>query len=92
MINRVQAALLTKIIRGVTILGLSLAASWIGTYKKETNAKRLLVYVNLLVEHHRLSFIAVAMNSRDQYKIIGLCKISHFIKQPCRNVCLEKAL
>ena len=40
----------------------------------------------------QVSFIAVAMNSRDQYKIIGLCKISHFIKQPCRNVCMEKAL
>ena len=37
-------------------------------------------------------FIAVAMNSRDRYEIIGLRKISHFIKQPCRNVCLEKAL
>ena len=39
-----------------------------------------------------LSFIAVAMKSRDQYKIIGLHKISHFKKQPCRNVCLEKVL
>ena len=39
-----------------------------------------------------MSFIAIAMNNRDRYEIIGLRKISHFIKQPCRNVCLEKAL
>ena len=32
------------------------------------------------------------MYSGDRYKIIRLRKISHFIKQPCRNVCLEKAL
>ena len=38
------------------------------------------------------SFIVVAMNSRDRYEIIRLWEISHFIKQPCRNVCLEKAL
>ena len=38
------------------------------------------------------SFIVVAMNSTDQYEIIWLRKISHYIKQPCRNVCLEKAL
>ena len=25
-----------------------------------------------------LSFIALAMNNRDPYKIIGLCKISHY--------------
>ena len=37
-----------------------------------------------------VSFIAVAMNSRDQYEIIGLRKISHFMKQPCRNVGLHK--
>ena len=36
------------------------------------------------------SFIAVVMNSKDWYEIIGLCKISHFIKQFCKNVCLEK--
>ena len=30
------------------------------------------------------------MSSRDQYEIIGLREISHFIKQPCGNVCLEK--
>ena len=39
-----------------------------------------------------VSYIAVAMYSRDRYEIIGLRKISHFIKQPCKNVCLEKAL
>ena len=38
------------------------------------------------------SFIAVAMSSRDRYEIKGFREISHFIKQPCRNVCLEKAL
>ena len=36
--------------------------------------------------------IMVAMNSRDRYEIIGLRKISHSIKQPCRRVCLKKAL
>ena len=36
--------------------------------------------------------LGVAQNSRDQFKIIGLRKVSHFIKQPCRNICLEKAL
>ena len=40
------------------------------------------IYINV-------SFIAVAMNSRDRYEIIGLCEISHFLKQPCRNFCLE---
>ena len=29
------------------------------------------------------------MYSRDQYEIIGLRKISHFTKQPCRNQCLS---
>ena len=29
------------------------------------------------------------MNSKDRYEIIGLCKISHFTKQPCRNVCYK---
>ena len=32
-----------------------------------------------------LSFIVVTMNSRDRYEIIGLCKISHLIKQPCSS-------
>ena len=32
------------------------------------------------------------MNSKDRYEIIVLYKISHFIKQSCINVCLEKAL
>ena len=39
-----------------------------------------------------ISFIVVAMNSRDQYKIIGLYKISRSIKQPCRSACLKKVL
>ena len=39
-----------------------------------------------------ISYIAVTMYSRDQYEIIELHEISHFIKQPCRNICLEKAL
>ena len=39
-----------------------------------------------------VSYIAVAMYSRDRYEIIGLREISHFIKQPCKNVCLEKVL
>ena len=32
------------------------------------------------------------MNSRDQYEITGLRKISHSIMQPFRSVCLKKAL
>ena len=40
----------------------------------------------------KISFIAVPMNTRDRYEIVGLRKISHFLQQPCRNVCLEKAL
>ena len=41
---------------------------------------------------YNLSCIVVAVNSRDRYEIIGFYKISHFMQQPCRNVCLEKAL
>ena len=52
--------------------------------------KDAIYYVNLI--QLLLSFIAVAMNSKDRYEIIGLRENSHFIKQPCRNVCLEKAL
>ena len=37
-----------------------------------------------------VSFIVVVMNSRDRYEIIGLHKISHSIKQPCRSACLKK--
>ena len=94
MINRVQAALLTKIVRVGNYSGIFTGSILDGDIQKRTQKqkKRLLVYVNLLVEHHRLSFIAVAMNSRDRYEIIGLCEISHFIKQPCRNFCLEKVL
>ena len=29
------------------------------------------------------------MNSRDWYEIIGFHKISPFVKQPCKNVCLK---
>ena len=32
----------------------------------------------------------VELYNRDRYEIIGLREISHFIKQSCRNVCLEK--
>ena len=41
-----------------------------------------------------ISFVAIAMISRDQYKITGLRKISHSIKQRCirSSVCLKKAL
>ena len=38
------------------------------------------------------SSIAVAMDSKDLYEIIGLHKILRSIKQPCRSVCLKKAL
>ena len=38
-------------------------------------------------------FIVVAMNSRDRYEIIAwVHQISHFLKQPCSNICLKKAL
>ena len=40
----------------------------------------------------KLSFIVVTMNSRDQYEIIGLRKISHSIKQPYGSACLKKVL
>ena len=40
----------------------------------------------------QLAFIAVAMNFRDRCEIIGLHKISHFIKQPSSSVCLKKVL
>ena len=39
-----------------------------------------------------ISFIAIAMNSRDQYKIIGLNEILHFIKQPCNRDYLKKSI
>ena len=38
-----------------------------------------------------VSFIAVAMDGRDWYEIIGFHKISHSVKQPC-SILLEKAL
>ena len=39
-----------------------------------------------------ISYSTVVLYRRDRYEIIGLHKISHSIKQLCRNVCLEKAL
>ena len=48
--------------------------------------------INVLITKFTVSYIAVEMYSRDRYEIIGLREISHFIKQPCRNVFLEKAL
>ena len=39
-----------------------------------------------------VSFIVVTMNSRDRHEIIGLCKISYFIKQLCCSICLEKSV
>ena len=41
-------------------------------------------YVRML-----LSFIVVTMSSRSRYEIIGLHKISHFIKQACSSTCLK---
>ena len=37
-------------------------------------------------------FVAVAMNSRDRYEIIELCKILYSTKQPCSSVCLKNVL
>ena len=36
-----------------------------------------------------VSFIVVALNSRDRYEFIGLRKISHSIKQLCKSDCLK---
>ena len=54
----------------------------------------------LLPEDHRenstgfltFSFIAVGMNSRDQYEIMGFHEISHSIKQPGKSVYLKRTL
>ena len=66
------------------------------TWKKENPQTIILAILSILHMYITniitISYIAVAMYSRDRYKIIGLREISHFIKQPCRNVCLEKAL
>ena len=45
--------------------------------------------VGSLSTAYNLSYSTVVLY---RYKIIGLREISHFIKQPCRNICLEKAL
>ena len=45
-----------------------------------------------LLGKQKVPFIVVAMNSRDRYEIIVLCKILHSLKQPYRNACLIKAL
>ena len=47
--------------------------------------------IGFVILGHVSSFTAVAMNSRDQYEIIGLRKIFHFIKQTCKSICLKKA-
>ena len=39
-----------------------------------------------------LLYSMVVLYSWDRYKMIGLCKISDFIKQPCSSICLKKAL
>ena len=39
-----------------------------------------------------LSFIVVTMNTWDRYEIIGLCKISHSIKQPSSSICLKSVI
>ena len=38
------------------------------------------------------SYSTVVLYSRDRYEIIGLCKSSHSIKQPCNSICLKKRL
>ena len=48
--------------------------------------------IGFVVLGHLSSFTVVAMNSRDRYEIIGLRKIFYFIKQPCKSICLKKAL
>ena len=45
-----------------------------------------------VVRNYYAYIYAVVMNCRDQYEIIWLCEVSHFIKQFCRNFCLDKAL
>ena len=51
-----------------------------------------LFHLYMQVHKDGLSSTVVAMNSRDQYEIIGVRKISHFITQPCNSVYLKKAL
>ena len=46
----------------------------------------------LIIVSVAIIIIVVAMNSKDRYAILGLCKILHFIKQPCNSVCLKKGL
>ena len=48
------------------------------------------LYIKCDTMYHSLQYVAMNSNSRDRYKIIGLCDIPHFIKQLCRNFCLEK--
>ena len=36
-----------------------------------------------------LSFIAVAIHRKNRYEIVGLCEISHSIKQPHSSACLK---
>ena len=47
-------------------------------------------YTVRMYDNIHVSFIVVTMNSKDRYEIIGLCKISHSIKQPCGSICLKK--
>ena len=51
-----------------------------------------LIKATIVAQESLNLFIVVTMNSRDQYEIIGICKTSHSIKQPCSSVCLKKAL
>ena len=61
-----------------------------GTCPRHALHMCMYIYIYIHIYIYTVSYIVVAMHSKDRYKIIGLRKISHFIKQPCRNVCLEK--
>ena len=49
-----------------------------------------LEYVAMKSQVYKISYSTVVLYSRDQYEIIGLCKISHSIKQPCGSICLKR--
>ena len=55
-----------------------------------SNTATVIVYSMYYRSFSKISFFMVTMNSRDRYEIIGLRKISYFIKQPCRSTYLPE--
>ena len=82
---------LGKFFQGMCYRVSSLAyAIWV--HKNATIKKRVEGLLCQKYKYGYLDDITVVLYSRDRYEIIGLHKISHFTKQPCRNICLEKVL